>query len=74
MGFGYAAWNIGILKGNPTLLAGASYFTPVLSSVLYSFMLATTLGLSFWQGSIMVCLGSVLCWFATKENNPTKGN
>ncbi len=32
MGFGYAAWNVGILHGNVTLLAGASYFIPVLSA------------------------------------------
>lgn len=34
LGFGYAAWNVGILHGNVTLLAAASYFTPVLSSAL----------------------------------------
>ncbi|HJE29047.1 MAG TPA: aromatic amino acid DMT transporter YddG, partial [Pseudomonas nitrititolerans] len=32
MGFGYAAWNVGILHGNVTVLAGASYFIPVLSA------------------------------------------
>lgn len=68
MGFGYAAWNVGILDGNVTLLAGASYLIPVLSSALSSFILATTLGLSFWQGSAMVCAGSILCWLATKED------
>lgn len=67
MGFGYAAWNIGILGGNVTVLTGASYFIPVLSSALSSFLLSTTLGLSFWQGAIMVCAGSILCWLATRE-------
>lgn len=67
MGFGYAAWNVGILDGNVTLLAGASYLIPVLSSALSSFILVTTLGVSFWQGSGMVCAGSILCWLATKE-------
>lgn len=67
MGFGYAAWNIGILGGNVTVLTGASYFIPVLSSALSSVILSATLGLSFWQGAIMVCAGSVLCWLATRE-------
>ncbi|AZB11934.1 drug/metabolite DMT transporter permease [Chryseobacterium sp. G0162] len=67
MGFGYAAWNIGILNGNVTVLTGASYFIPVLSSALSSVLLSTTLGLSFWQGAVMVCAGSVLCWLATRE-------
>lgn len=67
MGFGYAAWNIGILGGNVTILTGASYFIPVLSSALSSVLLSASLGLSFWQGALMVCAGSVLCWLATKE-------
>lgn len=67
MGFGYAAWNIGIMKGNVTILTGASYFIPVFSSVLSSIILATVLGLSFWQGALLVCVGSVLCWLSTKS-------
>lgn len=67
MGFGYAAWNIGILDGNVTILTGASYFIPVLSSALSSVLLSTALGLSFWQGAVMVCAGSILCWLATRE-------
>ena len=31
LGFAYAAWNIGILHGNVTIMAVGSYFTPVLS-------------------------------------------
>lgn len=68
MGFGYAAWNIGILHGNVTLLAGASYFIPVFSAALAAIVLQTPLSLSFWQGAAMVCLGSILCWFATRQN------
>lgn len=67
MGFGYAAWNVGILHGNVTVLAGASYFIPVLSAGLAALVLRTPLSLSFWQGAAMVCLGSVLCWLATRR-------
>ncbi len=66
MGFGYAAWNVGILHGNVTVLAGASYFIPVLSAALAAMILRAPLPLSFWQGAAMVCLGSTLCWFATR--------
>lgn len=66
MGFGYAAWNVGILSGNVTLLAGASYFIPVFSSALSSVLLKTPLGFSFWQGAFMVCVGSVICWLSTR--------
>ena len=66
MGFGYAAWNVGILRGNVTVLAGASYFIPVLSAALAAAVLQTPLSLSFWQGACMVCAGSILCWLATR--------
>lgn len=73
MGFGYAAWNVGILEGNVTILTGASYFIPVLSSALSSVLLATPLGISFWQGTVMVCIGSILCWFSTKKVETISG-
>ncbi|MFT4173829.1 MAG: aromatic amino acid DMT transporter YddG [Rhodocyclaceae bacterium] len=66
MGFGYAAWNVGLLHGNVTVLAGASYFTPVISSTLSALMLRTPLSVTFWQGAFMVCAGSILCWLATR--------
>ena len=69
MGFGYAAWNVGILHGNVTILAGASYFIPVLSAALAAVLLQTPLSLSFWQGASMVCVGSILCWFATRDKS-----
>ncbi|MFW6699430.1 aromatic amino acid DMT transporter YddG [Acinetobacter pittii] len=67
MGFGYAAWNVGILHGNVTILAGASYFIPVFSAALAAIVLQTPLSMSFWQGAAMVCIGSVLCWLATRK-------
>lgn len=66
MGFGYGAWNVGILHGNVTILAGASYFIPVLSAALSSLLLRAPLSLAFWQGAAMVCGGAVLCWRARR--------
>jgi drug/metabolite transporter (DMT)-like permease len=66
MGFGYGAWNVGILHGNVTILAGASYFIPVLSAALSSLLLRTPLSVAFWQGAAMVCGGAILCWMATR--------
>ncbi len=67
LGFGYAAWNVGILYGNVSLLAAVSYFTPVLSSALAAVLLSAALSWSFWQGAGMVCIGSLLCWQATRR-------
>lgn len=66
MGSAYAAWNVGILHGNMTLLATASYFTPVLSSIFAAVVLSTALTINFWQGVVMVTLGSLICWRATR--------
>lgn len=68
MGFGYAAWNTGILYGNVNLLAAVSYFIPIFSSVLAAFLLNSHLTLSFWQGAAMVSLGSLLCWWSTRTS------
>lgn len=66
MGFGYAAWNVGILHGNVTVLAAASYFIPIISSILAAFILSSHLTLAFWQGTAMVSLGSLVCWWSTR--------
>jgi len=66
MGFGYAAWNVGILHGNVTVLAAASYFIPIISSILAAVILDSTLTISFWQGTAMVSLGSLVCWWSTR--------
>lgn len=67
LGFGYAAWNVGILHGNVTVLAGASYFIPVFSAMLAARLLNSPLPFAFWQGAVMVCAGSILCWIATRQ-------
>ena len=68
MGFGYGAWNVGILHGNVTVLAGASYFIPVLSAALSTRLLHAPLSLAFWQGAAMVSGGAILCWLATRRS------
>lgn len=72
MGFGYGAWNVGILHGNITVLAGASYFIPVLSAALSTLLLRAPLSLAFWQGAAMVCGGAILCWLATRAGRVAK--
>ena len=68
MGSGYALWNYAIIGGNMVLLATLSYFTPVLSTVISSFILGLVLTDTFLQGVVLVTLGSLLCWWATRES------
>lgn len=65
VGLGYGAWNVGIVKGNITVLVAATYFSPVLSSISSMLILQTQLSTSFWQGTWMVIAGSLICWIST---------
>nr|WP_282437362.1 aromatic amino acid DMT transporter YddG [Vibrio amylolyticus] len=69
MGGGYALWNFAILKGNMVLLASLSYFTPVLSTLISSYILSVNLTSTFWQGVAMVTCGSLICWWYTRERS-----
>jgi len=67
MGWGYAAWNVGILHGHMTVLSAASYFIPVFSAALAAAVLGQALPAAFWRGALLVCLGSLLCWLAARR-------
>lgn len=69
MGSGYALWTVAIIRGNMLLLATLSYFTPVISTLFSSVILGVVLGVSFWQGVVMVTIGSLMCWWATKDRS-----
>ncbi|QXI25519.1 aromatic amino acid DMT transporter YddG [Pseudomonas vanderleydeniana] len=72
MAGGYALWNLGIIRGNLTLLATASYFAPVLSSAFSAVWLGAALTTQFWQGAVLVTVGSLVCWQATRSlEDPT---
>lgn len=71
MGAGYALWNIAILGGNMVLLATMSYFTPIFSTLFSSAILGISLTATFWQGVVMVTIGSLACWWCTKTK-PTQ--
>ncbi|POF56689.1 EamA family transporter, partial [Vibrio vulnificus] len=66
---GYALWNVAIVGGNMVLLATMSYFTPILSSLFSSMILAVSLPSTFWQGVAMVTIGSLTCWWLTRNKN-----
>ncbi|CAK4074214.1 Aromatic amino acid exporter YddG [Vibrio sp. 16] len=72
MGSGYALWNYAIIGGNMVLLATLSYFTPVLSTIISSIILGIALSSSFLQGVVMVTLGSLMCWWVTRDKPITK--
>ncbi|WP_394125936.1 aromatic amino acid DMT transporter YddG [Vibrio hepatarius] len=74
MGSGYALWNYAIIGGNMVLLATLSYFTPVLSTIISSVILGLVLTQSFIQGVVMVTIGSLMCWWVTREKASDKSS
>lgn len=72
IGCAYAAWTHGMSKGNITVLALASYFTPVLSCVFAVFWINASLGGTFWFGVAIVVAGSLICWDATDRGMKAK--
>lgn len=65
MGGAYAAWSYGVTKGNITVLAIASYFTPVLSCLFATVWIGANLDGDFWKGVAIIVFGSLLCWSST---------
>jgi drug/metabolite transporter (DMT)-like permease len=63
----YRFWDFAIYKGNVVLVSAASYFTPVLSTIMTSYFLAVSVKNSTWIGCALVALGAVLCKFAFNE-------
>lgn len=62
-----ALWTFAVIKGNVAFLGTLSYFTPVISTAFASILLSTALTLGFWQGVLMVTVGSITCFLATRQ-------
>ncbi|OLQ95955.1 aromatic amino acid transporter [Vibrio ponticus] len=67
MAGGYGLWNIAIIGGNMVFLATLSYFTPVFSAIFSSIILGVSLSQNFWSGVALVTMGSLICWYVTRE-------
>ncbi|HGN1740041.1 TPA: aromatic amino acid DMT transporter YddG [Providencia stuartii] len=67
-----ALWTLAVIRGNVALLGTLSYFTPVISTAFSSILLSTALILGFWQGVVMVTLGSIICFLATRRPSKVK--
>ncbi len=63
----YLCWDHAMKKGNATLVAALSYFTPLLSIIISSVWLHTTPSEAFWPGVALVITGSLLCWSASRR-------
>ncbi len=65
-GAGYSCWTYGMMKGNMTLLAITSYFTPVLSCLFGTVWIGAKLSFGFWNGVMILVAGSIICFLSTR--------
>ena len=65
LGGSYAAWCYGVTRGNITILAISSYFTPALSCLFAMMWIGASLDANFWKGVAVIIIGSLLCWSST---------
>lgn len=64
-GLAYGCWTHGMLYGSVPVLSVASYFTPVMSCVFGVIWIGASLTQSFWLGTAVLVVGSLICWRAT---------
>lgn len=67
VGIAYSNWNQSLQFGNIKLLILATYFIPVLSSLISMLILDARPQMSFWIGTLFVTLGAIICWKSTSE-------
>jgi len=69
---GYSLWELGVRHGNFVLLAGFSYFVPVLSTLISCAYLGIRPGWQIFFASLLVSAGAVLARLSLKEQPGVK--
>jgi len=69
---GYSLWELGLRHGNFVLLAGFSYFVPVLSTLISCAYLGIRPGWQIFFASLLVSAGAVLARLSLKEQPGVK--
>jgi len=67
IGIAYSNWNQSLQFGNMKLLILATYFMPILSSLMSILILDAMPQLPFWIGTVLVSIGAIICWKSTVE-------
>ena len=62
-------WDHAMRHGNVTAVAAASYFTPLLSTLISCFYLAVLPGPKLLIGCVVLITGSVLSWYSVNSAN-----
>lgn len=68
IGIAYSNWNQSLQFGNIQLLILATYFMPILSSLMSMLILGVIPSFAFWIGTALVTVGALICWKCTFAN------
>ena len=63
----YLFWDIGVRKGDITLLTSISYLAPLLSTLVSAIVLGVAPSTGFWLGVALVIVGAVVCKLAIAD-------
>jgi drug/metabolite transporter (DMT)-like permease len=63
----YSCWDLAMRRGDILLVAAASYFTPLLSTLVSCLYLGIVPGAKLWLGCAVLVAGSLLSWRAVAE-------
>jgi drug/metabolite transporter (DMT)-like permease len=66
----YLLWDVGVRKGDITLLSSISYLAPLLSTLVSASVLAVAPSLGFWLGVALVIAGAIICKLSIVEDAP----
>ena len=69
IGISYSNWDISLQFGKIKVLILATYFIPILSSVMSMLILDFQPEWTFWLGVALVSFGAMICWKNTSERN-----
>lgn len=64
----YSLWDHAMRKGHITVVAAASYLTPLFSTIVSSCYLAVWPGMKLWLGCFLLIVGSVLSWRSVADS------
>lgn len=66
----YIMWEYGMRRGDIVLVASASYFTPLFSTLISVVYLSVHAGPKLWIGCLLIIAGAAACRLSLREERP----
>lgn len=70
----YSFWDLALRKGNTLVVVAASYFAPIVSTILTCMFLGVAFNKYIWIACISVTIGAVMCKISFDKKTPNLEN